>query len=286
MKISVMVVLAVVLVFVSSLAGGQEVDGPGELPSLEEIDRQLNNPLSKTWALTLQDNIGVQEGELVDGSTWSNLLFFQPLLPVPIGEKMMFSGRPVFPLVTAPNVDFSSGESDGHTTGLGDIQLMTLIGPDKADGWVWGAGATFKFPTASDPALGQGKYQAGPAAMLINMGRPWVYGFLAQHWSSFAGDDDRPQTSYTDFQYIIRYMLPKAWSVGAGPSITYNHEAESGDRWTVPVGLGVTKTVRVGRLPMKLRAEVHYSVVRPDSYGDAWNFRLQVTPVIKSPFIK
>jgi len=32
--------------------------------------------------------------------------------------------------------------------------------------------------------------------------------------------------------------------------------------------------------------EVHYSIVRPESYGEAWNIRLQVTPVIKSPFIK
>jgi hypothetical protein len=279
------IVLAAALVFTASFAVAQEVDEPGELPSLEEIDRQLNNPLSKTWALTLQDNIGIQDGDWVEGSTWNNLLFFQPLLPVPIGKKMMFSGRPVFPLVTSPDVDFSTGESDGHTTGLGDIQLMTLVGPDKADGWVWGAGATFKFPTTSDPLLGQGKYQAGPAAMLLNMGRPWVYGFLVQHWSSFAGDDKRQDTSYTDFQYIVRYMLPKAWSVGAGPSITYNHEAESGDQLTVPIGLGVTKTVRVGKVPMKLRAEVHYSVVRPESYGEVWNLRLQITPVIKSPFV-
>ena len=278
--------MTLIVVLAAFVAGAQGTGGEGELPSLEEIDRQLNNPLSKTWALTLQDNIGIQDGDLVDGSTWNNLLFFQPLLPVPVSKSLMFSGRPVFPLVTSPNVDFSTGESDGHTTGLGDIQLMTLIGPDKADGWVWGAGATFKFPTASDPVNGQGKYQAGPAAMLINMGRPWVYGFLVQHWSSFAGDDQYDDTSFTDFQCIIRYMLPKAWSVGAGPSITYNHEAESGDRLTVPIGLGVTKTVRVGKLPMKLRGEVHYSVVRPESYGEAWNIRLQITPVIKSPFIK
>jgi hypothetical protein len=198
----------------------------------------------------------------------------------------MFSGRPVFPFVTSPDVDFSTGVSEGHTTGFGDLQLMTLVGPDKADGWVWGAGATFKFPTASDPVLGQGKYQAGPAVMLLKMGRPWVYGFIFQHWSSFAGDDGQQDTSFTDFQYIIRYMLPKAWSVGAGPSITYNHEAEADDRLTLPIGLGVTKTVRFGKMPVKLRAEVHYSVIRPDSYGEVWNFRLQFTPVIKSPFIK
>jgi len=276
----------VCLCMVVSVVGAQQAEETGELPSLEEIDRQLNNPLSKTWALTLQDNIGINEGDLVDGTTYSNVLFFQPLLPVPMSEKLMFSGRPVFPLVTSPDVDFSTGVSEGHTTGFGDLQLMTLVGPDKANGWVWGAGATFKFPTASDPVLGQGKYQAGPAAMLLKMGRPWVYGFIFQHWSSFAGDDGRSDTSFTDFQYIVRYLLPRAWSVGAGPSVTYNHEAEADDRLTVPIGLGVTKTVRFGKMPVKLRAEVHYSVIRPDSYGEVWNFRLQFTPVIKSPFIK
>ena len=154
-------ILAVLLLAVS-LAGGQEIDNPGELPSLEEIDRQLNNPLSKTWALVLQDNIGIQEGDLVDGSTWNNLLFFQPLLPVPISEKLMFSGRPVFPLVTSPNVDFTTGESDGHTTGLGDIQLMTLLGPDKADGWVWGVGATFKVPDGVGSRARPGQVPGGP----------------------------------------------------------------------------------------------------------------------------
>ena len=89
----------------------------------------------------------------------------------------------------------------------------------------------------------------------------------------------------TDLQYVVRYSLPKAWSIGAGPSITYDWEAETGDRWTVPVGLGVNKTVRVGRLPKKLRAEILYSNFRPDSLGEKWNLRLQITPVIKSPFM-
>jgi hypothetical protein len=122
--------------------------------------------------------------------------------------------------------------------------------------------------------------------MLFYMGRPWVGGFLLQHWSSYAGDDDRGEISFTDFQYIVRRSFPGAWSLGAGPSITYNHQAEAADRLTVPIGLGITKTIRAGKLPMKLRAEVHYSIIRPESYGEVWNVRLQVTPVLKSPFLK
>jgi hypothetical protein len=75
--------ILVVLLLAVSLAGAQEVNEPGELPSLEEIDRQLNNPLSKTWALVLQDNIGIQEGDLVDGSTWNNLLQITPVIKSP-----------------------------------------------------------------------------------------------------------------------------------------------------------------------------------------------------------
>ena len=60
----------------TTFAVAQDAEEPGELPSLEEIDRQLNNPLSKQWALTLQDNLGVAEGDLIDGKAYSNLLFF------------------------------------------------------------------------------------------------------------------------------------------------------------------------------------------------------------------
>ena len=75
-------ILAVLLLAVS-LAGAQEANEPGELPSLEEIDRQLNNPLSKTWALVLQDNIGIQEGDLIDGSTWNIRLQITPVIKSP-----------------------------------------------------------------------------------------------------------------------------------------------------------------------------------------------------------
>ncbi len=71
-----------------------------------------------------------------------------------------------------------------------------------------GAGATFKFPTASDDVLGQDKYQAGPAAMLFDISKPWIYGALVQHWWSYAGDDDAPGASRTDIQYVLRYSLP------------------------------------------------------------------------------
>ena len=254
---------------------------------LAEIDRKLNNPLTSLWSLTFQNNTTVHTGDRIDDSEYSNNLFFQPFIPVALGEEetVMLTMRPVFPLVTEPvfeNPDDRS--SSDHDTGLGDIQLMTLAGPNDADGLVWGGGLTFKFPTASEDTLGAGKYQAGPAVMLFYMGKPWVAGILGQHWESFAGDDDRSDTSRTDLQYIIRRSIPGAMSIGMGPTVTINWEADSGNQLTLPIGLGITKTTRWGKLPVKLRAEAHYAVIEPDDYGNTWNFRLQVTPVINNPF--
>ena len=152
------------------------------------------------------------------------------------------------------------------------------------DGVVWGLGATFKFPTAEDDALGAEKWQAGPAAMLFRFTPKWTVGVLAQHWNSFAGDGDRNSTSQTDIQYVIRRSLGKGWALGMGPTISIDWEEDSDNRYTIPIGLGLTKTFRLGKVPIKARIEPQYSIVRPDDFGEEWNIRIQFAPVIQSPF--
>ena len=98
--------------------------------TLDQISRKLENPLSRLWSLTFQENYIISTGTLVNGSATSNNFFFQPFLPFPVGNEKMLVIRPVFPLVTQPVIDFSTGEVTSHTTGLGDIQLFTAFGPD------------------------------------------------------------------------------------------------------------------------------------------------------------
>ncbi len=258
---------------------------------LGEIDRSLNNPLTSIWSMTFQNNTSSKKGDSVQGKEYSNNLFFQPFLPFEVGseDQYMLTLRPVFPLVTQPTfneADPTPRSSTGHETGLGDIQLLTLFGPSKSSGVVWGAGGTFIFPTAAEEVLGAGKWQAGPGAMLFYMGKPWVGGLLYQHWESYAGESDRQEVSKTDLQYIIRRSIPGAMSIGMGPTITYDWKADSDNALTLPVGLGVTKTTRWGGNPYKVRVELHYSIIRPEDYGTEWNLRLQLTPIINSPFKK
>ena len=250
---------------------------------LAKINRELDNPLAKRWSLVFQENYTINQGNAVDGSVTSNTMFFQPALPIPFGNNLVFTARPVFPIVTQP--DFSSDATGGKkVTGFGDIQMAAIFGPGNASGWVWGTGVTFVFPTASNGNLGRGKWQAGPTIMLFHLDKKWNKGFFLQHWWSYAGDETRPEVSITDFQYVIRRNFG-TFSIGMGPTLNIDWNKEWENAVTFPIGLGFTKTIAIGNTPVKLRIEPQYSIIRPNDYGNVWNIRIQIAPVIKSPFL-
>jgi hypothetical protein len=62
-----------------------------------------------------------------------------------------------------------------------------------------------------------------------------------------------------------------------------NWEQSSGNEYTVPVGIGISKTVQFGKFPVGFGAELHYSVIQPDDVAGAeWNFRFYVIPAAPS----
>jgi len=221
--------------------------------NLEEINRQLNNPISDIWSLSLRNTYSVLDGDAVENSTYSNILTFQPVLPIPFGDKILIN-RPTIPVVTFPQYGAAGAELD-HTTGIGDIILPLMLGPSRSSGFIWAAGPSFIFPTASDDALGAEKWQAGPAVLALYMSKDWVVGTLSQQWWSFAGNDDRDETSSLSAQYFIWRILPNAWQVGMAPLASVDWTAESGNQVTLPVGLGVGKTIKIGNMPLKIIME-------------------------------
>ena len=76
-----------------------------------------------------------------------------------------------------------------------------------------------------------------------------------QHSWSFAGNNDRKSTNHTNIQYFIWRMLPGEWQIGTSPYITMNWEADRDNRFTVPVGLGVEKLVKLGKLLVKIQLQ-------------------------------
>ena len=131
------------------------------------------------------------------------------------------------------------------------------------------------------------KWSAGPSALYIYLGEKWKAGALTQHYTSFAGSDSGDRVNLTNLQYFVFYSLTDTIAIGAGPNIIANWEANrTGDRYTVPIGLGVARTFQFGKLPVRIGTEFHYNVVRPDTVGSDWNFRFYIIPAMPSALFK
>jgi hypothetical protein len=182
---------------------------------------------------------------------------------------------------------------DGRTTGFGDMYYVGLFAPKKGiktkigGNFLWGAGFDLGFPTASKDLLGTGKWTAGPSALGVYMGPKWKIGALLQQYWDYAGDSDRDDVNLTNLQYFIFYSLDEVTSIGAAPNIIANWEQDSGNKWTVPIGLGISRTFQFGKVPVRFGFEVHYSVIQPDDVaGQKWDFRFYMIPAMPSALFK
>lgn len=52
-----------------------------------------------------------------------------------------------------------------------------------------------------------------------------------------------------------------------GAACGANWEAPKGERWTLPLGLGLTRTMLLGSQPMNLGVQYYYNVERPEGTG-------------------
>jgi hypothetical protein len=260
--------------------------------SLREIARQIKNPISPLSSITFDNSITSLDGAgLDDDLAYAGT--FQPLISADLdklGPGHFKWGRDLR-LITRLTVPFfqtvplEPAPSNDRKAGFGDIQLAGLIAPSRTSGWLWGIGPTFIAPSASADAIGQGKWQVGPAVAAGYLGSEWTAYVVAQQWWSFAGDDDRPRTRQLSLEYVLLRNFPNEWLVGMQPTIEVDW-TESGDSKVLfPIGVGIGKTVRIGNLPVQIWVEADYYAVRPDDLSaPRWGIDIQIIPVIGELF--
>ena len=96
-------------------------------------------------------------------------------------------------------------------------------------------------------------------------------GLVNQLWS-YAGND--PEVNKMLIQPFLNYNLPEGWFLTSAPIITADWTADSSNRWTIPVGGGGGRLIRIGKLPVSLTAQGYYNVDSPRTGAD-WTIRLQ-----------
>jgi len=232
----------------------------------QNLNQAVQNPVSDLISVPFQNNMNFNVGP---DDRVQNVMNIQPVWPIKLNENWNLITRTILPVISQP------APGPDRTDGIGDLNFTAFMSPREPGKWIWGAGPVLAFPTATDEVLGTDRYSAGPSAVLLTMRGSWVIGVLASQLWDYAGDDDGADVNSFLLQYFINYNLPSGWYISSAPINTANWDAASGDRWTIPIGLGAGKIVRLGKLPVNAGGQVYYNVEKPRGAAD-WTLRLQV----------
>ena len=247
--------------------------------SESELAKKTQNPISDLISLPFQNNFDFNIGP---NDRTKYTLNIQPVIPFNLTGNWNLITRTIFPLRYQPNVF----QNSGGEFGIADTTFTAFLSPRDSGKLIWGVGPVFLIPTATDDVLGTGKWGAGPSLVALVTPHPWVIGFLVSNVWSFAGDDDRNDVNLFTLQYFINYNLPNGWYLTSAPINTANWEAPDGNEWTIPIGGGGGKVVRIGKLPVNIQTQLFYNVEKPSfnfaeedlpevSAAD-WQFRFQM----------
>ena len=234
-----------------------------------DLAKQTQNPVADLISLPFQNNIDFNVGPN-DRTRYT--LNIQPVIPLHIAENWNLITRTILPVIYQPDVLSNSGGN----TGLGDLNFTAWLSPRKAGKFIWGAGSTLVMPTATEDTTGTDKWSAGPSVVGVYMSGPWVLGGFVSNFWSFAGNSDRADVNFLFSQLFVNYNLNDGWYLISAPIITSNWEADSDDRWTLPVGGGGGKVFRIGKLPVNLNLHAYYNVEKPELTGADWQLRCQL----------
>jgi len=192
----------------------------------------------------------VNENGESDGETF----LFQPVLP--LSKTNLF--RPALGYVTTP--------SPGRTGGMNDLFLLDLFFFNTPDS-TFGVGPVATIPTATDDALGSGKYQLGVSFVYLYKGfKKDLPGILCWNQWSVAGDNDRSDVNLFNFQIV--WVHHNKWGYIGWTDILGAIDWEDDARVSFPVGLRFGKVFQA-KHPVNLAVEPYYTFEqdRDDVYG-------------------
>lgn len=240
--------------------------------STEELARAAQNPVASLISVPFQNNTNFNVGPYEETQ---NILNIQPVIPFDFSEDWNLITRTIVPIISQPA--FAPGQ--GRRNGLGDIQLSVFMSPKQptASGLIWGAGIVSQFDTASSDRLGAGVFGVGPSAVALKSIGPWVIGGLINNVWSVSEDDGRDDVSVMLIQPFINYNFPDKPGryLTFAPIVTANWEADSSERWTIPLGLGIGQIMKFGKQPVNMQGSAYYNLEAP-KYAADWQLRLQL----------
>jgi hypothetical protein len=247
-------------------ASAQDAPAAAENAGTADLAQQLSNPVASLIQVPVQTNYDWGWGADGDGFRFTSNI--QPVVPISLGNDWNMISRTILPIIAQNDVT-GPGTSQ---FGLGDVVQSLFFSPKAASssGIVWGAGPVFLVPTATDRALGGGKWGVGPTGVLLKIDGQLTYGALANHIWSIAGKDSRSDISASFFQPFVAFTTSKATTYSINTETTYDWR---GDNWVVPINAAVSQLVVIGKQPVSIGVGARYYIESPAG-GPDWGLRL------------
>ena len=247
-----LILLVLSTVMFPSFSGAQEQEQEQDTTALA---KQTQNPVSSLVSVPFQFNFNTG-GSIKDKTIFN--LNFQPVIPIKLTSNWNLIARTIVPINSYP------GPDGMRFSGVGDMQEQLFLTPAKPGGTIWGFGPSFSLPTATAEPAQTGTWAMGPSFVALNMTGPWVVGALASQYWPLTDANGSPETNLLVLQWFVNYNFGKGWAISAAPINTANWDAPSGQRWTVPLGMGITRTFVFNRQPMSLGVQYYRNVTRPN----------------------
>lgn len=220
------------------------------------LGKEQQNPISSMATIPWQMNFN-SGGGLEDGTFF--LLNLQPVMPFKVSSRWNMIVRTIVPIVSVPGPETTS------YSGIGDIQEQVYLTPSKGGKVTWGLGPVASMPTATAAPLRTGSWAAGPTFVALTMPGPWVIGAVVNNVWTFSDAGSSTKVNQFLLQPFINFNFGKGWAISTVPVITANWDAEKGQKWTVPIGAGISRTVVFSGRPMTLAFHYYHNVVHPDT---------------------
>jgi hypothetical protein len=232
-----------------------------------KLEKDVQNPVSELITLPLQNNTNFEYGPY---DRTQNVLDIQPVIPINLNEHWMLKSRTILPVSWQPYAN----QNSGGEFGLGDTTQTFFLAPRGDRKLIWGIGPALVIPTATNTALGQGKFSMGPSVLALSQPGHWTIGALINNVWSVAGSGGRPPVNLMQLQAFVTYQMKKGWYVATSPILQANWRAASGNIWLVPVGGGVGRITRMGSQPINVTAQFYGNALYPAG-SSPWSMRLQ-----------
>lgn len=275
-KFSVFWVVMILVIVFSSVTRSEED---------AEMARKLQNPLANIQAVFTDNTIGFNTG--VNEET-SFGFAFQPVYTQDLPEYgMTFLSRAILPIMglepgTKTRLTGEDGEpiffGDDPLWGLGDSIFQFFLAPHSKTSWNWEIGPQISLATHTDEALRGPSWGAGIVVIANgSITDQLTFSVILGNLWSFDGEFNSASIQPMFFYNVD--TLPGVY-IAYNAVTNLDWKAESSNRWTVPLGLSIGKTINLGDgYGLDLSIGPYYNVARPDGAAD-WMIRFSINWLI------